>query len=134
MKSFKNTKEEYRYIVKIIDNYLESGISGHEIAVISPTEREEVSGILSYEEIENSILEYDIFPEEGTGVCVSSFQGCKGLEFKVVIIANYHDIENYFLKDMENEWYNKQKLKQIECLKYVACTRARDELIVTYVK
>lgn len=132
--SFENTKEQYRYIVNLINNYLETGINGYEIAIISPIEREEISGILSYEEIDNSLLEHDTFPEEGVGVCVSSLQGCKGLEFKIVIIANYHDIDKYFLKDVKNEWYNKQKLKQIECLKYVACTRARDELIVTYVE
>lgn len=134
IQAFTCKQEQYRYIVNFIKNYLENGVNAHEIAVISPIERQEIRGVLNYENIRNTVLEGDIYPEPGTGVCISSLQGCKGLEFRIVILANYQDIDSYFLKDIDDEWYNQQKIRQIECLKYVACTRARDELIVTYVE
>lgn len=134
VQAFSSKQEQNRYIVNLIKNYLENGIKAHEIAVISPTERKKISGVLEYEGITNTMLEGDVYPEPGTGVGVSSLQGCKGLEFRIVILANYHEIESHLMKDIDDEWYNQQKIRQIECLKYVACTRARDELIVTYVK
>ena len=59
-------------------------------------------------------------------------QGCKGLEFRVVILINYTD--NDWNVDYENadDWYTQLKLRQVECQKYVATTRAREELVVTF--
>src|SRR5690606_11920414 len=85
IQAFTCKQEQYRYIVNFIKNYLENGVNAHEIAVISPIERQEIRGVLNYENIRNTVLEGDIYPEPGTGVCISSLQGCKGLEFRIVI-------------------------------------------------
>ena len=76
------------------------------------------------------MLNEDIYPNTNSNVCISTLSGVKGLEFDVVIIYNYNEINKYnVFGDSEDLNYN----KLIECLKYVAATRARSELIVTYI-
>lgn len=134
LKQFSSTQEQYRYIVSLLHDLLERGIRAHEIAVISPIDREKISGILEYEGIKNTVLKKSIYPSEGCGVGITTLHGSKGLEFKVVIIANFNLIDKQLKEEISDRWYSQNITRQIECLKYVACTRARDELIVTMVE
>lgn len=132
IKSFANNNDQSSYIIKMIKKYLEKDVKPYEICVINMGYRKELKGILEHNDIEVSELEDEIYPKPGNGVGLSSFHGAKGLEFKIVFLSNYESVDNYLKNEYEDKWFNQQKLKQIECLKYVACTRARDELIITY--
>ncbi len=132
IKSFSNNKKQCDYIIEKINKYLSQDIEPYEICVINMGYRKELKGILEHNNIEVSELEGEIYPKPGNGLSLSTLHGAKGLEFKIVFISNYEAIEDILKREYSDKWFNQQKLKQIECLKYVACTRARDELIITY--
>jgi len=132
IKSFSNNKKQCDYIIGKINKYLSQDIEPYEICVINMGYRKELKGILEHNNIEVSELEGEIYPKTGNGLSLSTLHGAKGLEFKIVFISNYEAIEDILKREYSDKWFNQQKLKQIECLKYVACTRARDELIITY--
>ena len=121
-----------KYLVKVVRESLESGIKPYQIAIvgINKSECEKVANVFAYEDISSTLLFEDKYPEVNSGVCISTLSGVKGLEFEKVIIYNYNEInKNNIFGDSEDLNYN----KLIECLKYVASTRARSELVVTYI-
>ncbi|WNR45138.1 UvrD-helicase domain-containing protein [Paenibacillus roseipurpureus] len=133
VKHFNSKKLQYNYIIQLLKQYIKDlQIPPHEICIISPIDRNEFSGILLYEEIPNTVLENDLYPRSDSGVCITSLHGCKGLEFRIVILANYTEIGSDVRKLDPGDWYTDIKVSQTECLKYVASTRSREELIVTY--
>ena len=69
-----------------------------------------------------------------SGVCICPIQGVKGLEFEVVIIFNYNKIGKFLSAGSLPSAAKVNYLKLVECGKYVAMTRARDELVITYVE
>lgn len=133
VENFANHKSQFNYIVDKLKAYIDKGYEPHEIAIISPNNHGHIAGVLEYEGIPHVILEKDIFPKKGLGVNISTLHGCKGLEFRVVFLMNYSDIGMDLFQNDYEEWYVNEQLKQLECLKYVASTRAREELYITYV-
>ncbi|WP_394217565.1 UvrD-helicase domain-containing protein [Halobacillus trueperi] len=134
IKSFENVRSQYNYIVRKIKELLSNGLKPYEIGIITPFGQGNIAGVLEYEGIKNSLLKNENYPKEGLGVGISSLSGVKGLEFRVVIIANYTDISSKKIKGQDDEFYVNSQIKRIECLKYVAATRAREELIITMVE
>ncbi|WP_027340215.1 UvrD-helicase domain-containing protein [Halonatronum saccharophilum] len=135
VRSFDNHKEQYRYIVSQVRELLDSGIEGYQIAILTPTSGDfkKIEGILEYEGIPHTILKKSRYPKAGDGVSVTTLHGSKGLEFRAVIIANYSEVAQRVRREIPKEFYGQNDLKQIECVKYVACTRAREELFINYV-
>ena len=131
---FSNMQSQMQYIVSVIQQRLEICEPEH-ICVICPTNEDcsKITGILELTGIKNVLLEKDIIPAPGLGVCVCSINGVKGLEFKIVIIFNYNRIRKGPAENMVGAEISKLYIKLSECAKYVAATRARDELIITYV-
>jgi len=131
---FNEISKQFDFAISKIENWLDHGIKPHEIGVILSSKKSanKFSGVLTYKGIKNTVLEGNIYPSEENGVGLVSVQGCKGLEFRVVILINYTD--NDWNVDYENadDWYTQLKLRQVECQKYVATTRAREELVVTF--
>lgn len=131
---FDEASKQIDFVISKIENWLNQGINPHEIGVIlsSKKETDKFSGVLAYKDIKNTVLEGSVYPCEENGIGLVSIQGCKGLEFRVVILLNYTD--NDWNIDYENaeDWYTQLKLRQVECQKYVATTRAREELVVTF--
>jgi mRNA-degrading endonuclease RelE of RelBE toxin-antitoxin system len=131
VKGFPDKQQQYSFIVKRIKGLIEQEqIQPHEIGIITPIDREVIQYLLETDGIPCTHLTRDVFPKEGNGVGISTLHGCKGLEFRIVFIPNYTNIAS---TQEEDDYYNELKTKQLECLKYVASTRAREELIVTYV-
>lgn len=131
---FNDIKKQYDFAINKIKEWLDQDINPYEIGVIlhSKTAVDNFSGILTYKGILNTVLEGIVYPQEGNGVGVVSVHGCKGLEFRVILLINYTKVD--WDVDYENsmDWYNQLKLRQIECQKYVATTRAREELVATF--
>ena len=133
VKSFKTAKEEYQFLINKLKKLLESDVKPYEIGIITYSSDEfgKIEGVLEYEGIEYTILQKEHYPKAGTGVGITTLHGSKGLEFKTVFLLNYDKIISLLDQEDNDEWYQNNKLKQIECLKYVACTRPREELIIS---
>lgn len=130
---FDSYGEQYLWITEKIKSLIESGLSPYEIGIVVNTESKELVNFLNDFGIETVILKGEIYPNMiNDKVSVTTLHGCKGLEFRAIIIA---DAQNLYVqreesKDLE-EWYHKKRQQQLECLKYVACTRAREYLVIT---
>lgn len=130
IRHFEDAGSQYRFVTSRLKALLSDGVKPEEICIITPTENEIIAGILSYEEIPRSIYVGETYPAPGSGVGIGKLQGCKGLEFRVVFLANF---EKAGASTEADDFYSDDRQRQTECLKYVAATRAREELIVTLV-
>lgn len=135
IREFNTNRLQYDYLVKLIKELLaRPGFHPHDICIITPTDEQRIAGILDYEEISHVVLKRDTIPGERRGVCISTLHGCKGLEFRVVIMTHFEKINLLYSSSDHDDYYENQRKQQIECLKYVSMTRAREELFITYVE
>lgn len=134
IQSFSNSEKQYDFLGKKINELIEEGLKPHEICVMSPIDQMKITMSLKKQQIPVTSLQKDIYPKEGNGIGVSTLHGSKGLEFRTVILTNYTDIGKSIDREKLDDWYVLNEIKQVECLKYVASTRAREELIVTFVE
>ena len=130
-KEFSEEKLQDQFIVKKIKQLMEIGINEHEVCVITPMGSREMKRVLDFNDIPCQELKEDLYPKTGEGVCVSTLFGAKGLEFRVVFIPYFNEIGRSILEKEPNDWFGFENQKQKECLKYVASTRAREQLIIT---
>ena len=134
VKEFSSKKKQYYFLIRSVSKLLESGVQPSDICIISPTEAKSIAAIFDYEEIPSTILSGNIYTPKNTGIGICTLQGCKGLEFRYVFIPNF-DEENVTETMVTNdEWYEMLEEKRNECLRYVAITRARDEVIISLVE
>lgn len=129
---FSGRNEQYRFIVSRIRGLLSDGFKLSEICVVTPGDFNEIEKILDCEEIPFTVPGRQECPGKGNGVIVSTLYNCKGLEFRTMIMANCQDIGKGEISGAEN-MYSKFLIKKLECLKYVAVTRSRENLLVTFV-
>jgi hypothetical protein len=131
--SCKTDSEENRIIVertkKILNDY-----NADEICILAPTYEKlnAINAIFEYEDINADLLTGDEIPISNGNIKICTTSGVKGLEFSVVVIASFNKIgtqrQNYgCAAEMA---INYEKL--VECEKYVAITRARDRVLITY--
>lgn len=108
----------------------------NEVCVLAPTYEKllAIKSILEYEHMKTYLLTEDKIPMENSGVNLCTTSGVKGLEFSVVIIADFNNIgtQKQAYKDSFDVSLDFEKL--VECEKYVAITRARDLVFITYVE
>jgi superfamily I DNA/RNA helicase len=126
--------EENHYIVDSVKKHL-ADYAPNEICVLAPTYEKlnAIKAILEYEGIKVFMLTGDEISHDPESVNLCTTTGVKGLEFSVVLIADFNKIG--FQKQMY-DGAAEAKLdyeKLIECEKYVAITRARDNVIITCV-
>jgi superfamily I DNA/RNA helicase len=133
LKEFYSKKQQYSFLVQTIKKLVEKGIHPSDIAIITPFDLKKISGVLEYEDIHNTILEKDTFPTVESGISISTLHGCKGLEFRYIFLPNYDEINIGNLSEDDSDWYQNLKKNQLECLKYVAITRAREQVIISVV-
>lgn len=133
---FKNASEQYRFLVSKTKEFTEKGYEANQICVVCPTKEDcnQIQSIFTFSDIKSTLLFDDISPFDNSGVCICPITGVKGLEFEVVIIYDYNNIGKGRLNDADSPEVIVNYTKLIECEKYVAATRARDELIITYME
>lgn len=136
IEEFKSESEQYKFIVNKINELVGQGYKTHQICIVCPSKEEckQIESVLTFSNIKSMLLFNDIAPYVGSEICICSINGVKGLEFSVVIIYNYNNIGKGRLKDIKSAQVRNNYTKLIECEKYVAATRARDELIITYLE
>lgn len=131
VQQFFSDNEQIKYIVELVRRYIKNNIPAYQVAIICANNNEclRIKGVLDYAEIKNTHLKDDSIPQAGGGVNITTASGVKGLEFEIAIIYNY----GMFNKDNIPGSSEYSDSKRIECLKYVASTRAREQLTITYV-
>ncbi|MEI6820556.1 MAG: UvrD-helicase domain-containing protein [Bacteroidota bacterium] len=136
VEGFTTEASQYKFIASKVQDLIKTGRAPNQICIICPTIKEsnEIKAVLILSEIVSTLLIDDIIPGKDKGVCICTIMGVKGLEFEVVIIFDYNNIKNYRSIESDSPEIGEYYDKLIECEKYVASTRARDELIVTYLE
>jgi superfamily I DNA/RNA helicase len=135
--SFSTPENEAAFVGRWIAKLYETGISPHEIGVFvrSNNEIERAKSAVQLANIPFLILDERV-ETISTKVAVSTMHLAKGLEFKVVVVMACDDevipsqeriesITDY--ADLEDVYNTERHLL------YVACTRARDQLLITSV-
>lgn len=132
---FKTEGEQKKYVAQCVKELMDT-IPEEQICIICPTNNycTAIESVLQFMDIPCRILEKEILPEPGKGVCICPIKGVKGLEFRAVILYNYDKIEGTQIVSSTYPAIASGYEKMAECAKYVAATRARDELIITYLE
>ena len=132
---FKDIKNEQLFIIDEIRKLM-SVYPEEQICIVCPTRNDctGLSAVLGFNDIQNIILSGELLPEKGKGINICTIRGVKGLEFRVVFLTNYTSIVSHRLEDAgQLDTVKDIFLKMADCEKYVATTRARDMLYITYV-
>lgn len=134
-KIFKTVSEEYDAIVKFLRDCHEGGISYKDMAITCRF-RDNIKAIQKYLHGIDDINYKEINSQTGNndGVSLSTFHGIKGLEFKVVVIADvdkrtfpYHPYNYESMTAREKNEFDKNERSLI----YVALTRAMQFVLIT---
>mgnify|MGYP000147384507 CR=1 FL=1 len=135
IKSFTSEDEEISFVEKWIESSVIKGLKPEEIGIFVRSKKQLDRGIKVVESLK---LPYRILDQRmkqfDDSVSVSTMHYAKGLEFKAVVVMACDDevipsqsrIENVTEESDLEEVYNTERH-----LLYVACTRARDKLLVT---
>ena len=134
IRTFDNAEEEINGVGAWLFD-LDNRIKPHEIAVIvrSAAQLDRAEGAVQKANLPHKILDHKVEPTTGK-VSISTMHLAKGLEFKAVVVMACDDeviplqarIESVADESDLQEVYDTERH-----LLYVACTRARDHLLVT---
>ena len=128
---------EAEVIVAKIRQWLDAGRRPEDICLASRTSRpleNRYIPLLEEHKIQCAIIEADSDDEDAPGrVRVATMHRLKGLEYPCVLLAGVHDghVPLDYALTSKDAASKKEALAQERCLLYVACTRARDELVIT---
>lgn len=136
IEGFENKSQQLKYILDKVKRYITVGYPMYEIGIICPSNSHchQVETILEINNIQTNLLTGENIPAKDKGVSICTTSGVKGLEFSVVIVFEYKDIGQYKMSYFSKPEIKLDYDKLIECEKYVATTRARDELTITYIE
>jgi superfamily I DNA/RNA helicase len=131
---FTTPAEEAEFVAAMVDEWLRDGVAAGAIGITARTRRNlhAVQAALDDADIRWSEVGSD---GRATGVRTTTMHSCKGLEFArlAVVAANADNLPlpMAITPAAEDESQHALDLLRERCLLYVACTRARDELLVT---
>ncbi|MCK4578820.1 MAG: UvrD-helicase domain-containing protein [Candidatus Marinimicrobia bacterium] len=135
IQTFNSTKAEIDAVNQWIAARISEGVEPHEIGVFvrSPEEMERARAAVEVTGLTYKVLNESLEPTQGD-ISISTMHMAKGLEFRVVVVMACDDEVIPLQKRIETvaddtdleEVYNTERH-----LLYVACTRARDHLLVT---
>jgi superfamily I DNA/RNA helicase/mRNA-degrading endonuclease RelE of RelBE toxin-antitoxin system len=132
----KKEADEAQIILDKVRQWLEAGRDPSEICLAARTKPALVSRykpLLEDAGIRTTVLDADSEEDDAPGsVRLATMHRLKGLEYPCVILASVHDGEMPLRQaiDSDDPATKREALAQERCLLYVACTRARDELVV----
>lgn len=133
---FKSASEQYKFVVNKTNELFDNGYKANQICVVCPTKEDcnQVQSVFTFSDIKSTLLYDDVSPFDNSGVCICPITGVKGLEFEAVIIFDYNNIGKGRINDTDSPAIKINCTKLVECEKYVATTRARGELIISYLE
>ncbi|MEV6603546.1 UvrD-helicase domain-containing protein [Kutzneria sp. NPDC051319] len=136
LRGFHTREEEFRFVGAKIRQWLESGVQVGEIgvAVRSNWLSERVQEFLTSEQLPAHLLA-DGQPTD-TEISVGTMHRMKGLEFRCLVVvgvgARYMPALNAVTPLGEDAQTHELDRQRERCLLFVACTRAREQLVVTW--
>jgi len=134
LRKFTTPAEEAEYVTAQVREWLDAGVAPAAIGITARARRDlrAVQGALDGAEIRWTEIGED---GEHQGVRTATMHSCKGLEFArlAVVAANADNLPLPIATTpaAEDETQHALDVLRERCLLYVACTRARDELVVT---
>lgn len=138
LRGFKNNAEESEGIAQWLNSVLNGGYQPADIAILARTHniiKERVEPALSACRGKWRTLSDDD-AQSTNAISIGTMHRAKGLEFKVVVVAGCDESilpKASVLATFSDEVDRATFIAQEKCLFYVACTRARERLLVTYV-
>ena len=131
---FATSAEEAEFVAAQVQEWIEEGVAHSAVGITARTRRDlrEVQDALDEIQIRWTKIEADA---KKPGVQVGTMHSFKGLEFaRLAVVAANNDnlpLPVAVTPAAEDQTQHDLEMLRERCLLYVACTRARDELIVT---
>ena len=122
-RDYNSEEEQINKVFEVVKELIEiDNFGDFEICIVANTKKklEKADAILKSREFKTTLLTEKVFPTKESGVCLSTSVGIKGLEFRAII---YLDYNQDMISALPVEGLN-------ERVRYVACTRAREKLII----
>ena len=137
LKEFDNSSRQDEYIVEQIKAFLSQGLNANEIAIFARTSSnlDSIRGCLVAEGIDINELAKDQDLTNALGVNLGTMHRAKGLEFKIVFVINCGQgivPHSFTLGKYRDQGDYDMAYERERQLLYVAITRARDEVFVTW--
>lgn len=134
VQQFTTAAEEADFIVAQVEEWLEEGVAPTSIGITARTRNlvQPIKDRLSASEIAWTDLSSQARSPE---VQVGTMHSCKGLEFARLVVAGVNNdsvpLPVAVTSEAVDPHQHKLDMQRERCLLYVACTRTRDELVVT---
>lgn len=132
IRRFVTPADEAIHLVQVIQGWLDAGVRPSAIGVVGRTR----SILLPAQEaLSKQDISWGDLEDPGAGVRVTTMHSAKGLEFARLVVVGVNDdalpLPRAVTPASEDPLQHRQDILRERCLLYVACTRARDELLVT---
>lgn len=137
VKGYRNDDEEARHVAQAVRSWLDRGIAPAEIGIATRASwfGSKIADALKAERIPASDLAKPSADVDGT-VKIGTMHRMKGLEFRCVSVAgvgaNMVPASKSVTPADEDKQTHDQDIEREKCVLFVACTRAREELLVTW--
>jgi superfamily I DNA/RNA helicase len=133
LERFVTPAEEGEYVATVVKKWLDAGVSPSAIGAVGRTRLTLRS---TQESLTRAGILWGDLDEEGEGrVRVTTMHSAKGLEFARLVVVGVNadtlPLPIAVTPAGEDERQHAYDILRERCLLYVACTRARDELVVT---
>jgi superfamily I DNA/RNA helicase len=128
--------EEAKFIASSVKDWIDSGIAPSEIGIAVRAKRltSKIESALRAAGIDS--VDLAKASDDDDAVRVGTMHRMKGLEFRCMCVAGVSDklvpAANVVTPIEEDKQTHQQDLERERCLLFVACTRAREELLVTW--
>jgi hypothetical protein len=122
-RDYNSEEEQINKVLEVVNDLIEvEGFKDYEICIVANTKKklEKADAILKSRNYKTTLLTEKTYPTKESGICLSTSVGVKGLEFRAII---YLDYNQDMVSALPVEGLNQR-------VRYVACTRAREKLIV----
>jgi hypothetical protein len=136
LRGLQNRDAEFRFVAGRIRKWLESGVRVGEIGVAARSNwlSEQIQTFLTGEQFPARLLA-DGQPTD-TELSVGTMHRMKGLEFRCLVVAGvgarYMPAPNAITPASDDAQTHERDRQRERCLLFVACTRAREQLAVTW--
>jgi len=122
-RDYQSEEEQINKVLEIIKELVEiENYKDYEVCIIANLKKklEKADALLKSRYYNTTTLTEKTFPTKDSGICLSTSVGVKGLEFRAII---YLDYNQDMVSALPVEGLNQR-------VRYVACTRARERLII----
>lgn len=136
VRPFDSEDEEIEAVAEWLAGVVRQGVAPHEVGVFvrSEAQLERAMAAVSRAGFKHRVLDHGSGPGDGDQVSISTMHHAKGLEFRAVVVMACDDEVLPLLERMATATDDAGMEEVYETerhLLYVACTRARDHLLVT---